>query len=114
MKIFLVFVLTALLLSCSSTTPIPLAAQVQIKGFLFHPEMIQVPVGTSVVWTNEDDIMHSVTQGIPPTPLTGGFDSIFFTLNQTYSFTFQQPGNYSYFCKRHNHMVGVIHVTPAP
>ena len=82
-----------------------------IKGFLFKPEVLQVKVGTTVTWTNMDDINHSVTNGVPPTP-GGAFDSGFFSLGQSVSFTFMQPGDYPYFCKRHNSMMATVKVVP--
>jgi len=87
------------------------AVQVSIKLFSFNPGVIEVPVGTKVVWTNGDAIEHSVTSGVPGTP-GGAFDSGFFTEGQTWSFTFDEPGEYQYFCNRHNFMRGVVKVTP--
>ena len=82
-----------------------------IKGFIFKPEVQQVKVGTTVTWTNMDDIPHSVTNGTPPTP-GGAFDTGFFTQGQSVSLTFMQPGDYAYFCKRHNSMTAVVKVVP--
>lgn len=82
-----------------------------IKGFIFKPEVVPVKVGTTVTWTNMDDIPHSVTNGIPPTP-GGAFDTGFFTQGQSVSLTFMQPGDYTYFCKRHNGMTATVKVVP--
>lgn len=108
----LLLVLGVLIVGCTTPIAATQPTPVQIKGFLFKPASLQVPVGTTVLWTNEDDINHSVTQGTPPALAQSGFDSDFFVLSQTYAFTFDTPGDYLYFCKRHNHMTGVIHVTP--
>ena len=117
MRKLLLLALCAWVVGCNTTSTTatiatPQPVQVEIKGFLFKPSSREVPVGTTVIWTNADDINHSVTQGTPPTPAPSGFDSDFFVLNETYSFTFDAPGDYMYFCKRHNHMTGVIQVTP--
>ncbi|WP_081752634.1 cupredoxin domain-containing protein [Kallotenue papyrolyticum] len=85
--------------------------QATIKLFQFEPNPLEVPVGTTVVWTNQDDIEHSVTHGTPPKP-GGAFDSGLFTKGQTFSFTFDQPGEYPYFCTRHTSMQGVVRVMP--
>ena len=85
--------------------------QVSIKLFSFNPKVLEVPVGTTVVWTNGDAIEHSVTNGTPEKPGTA-FDSGFFTEGQKWSFTFTEPGEYPYFCKRHNSMQGMVKVTP--
>lgn len=82
---------------------------VDIKLFLYQPKAITVTVGTAVTWINHDDIQHSVTNGTPE--LTGeAFDSDFFFLDDSYTFTFSEPGTYQYYCKRHNHMKGTIEV----
>jgi plastocyanin len=85
--------------------------KVIVKLFTYKPKALEVPVGTTVVWTNGDAIEHSVTNGTPDKP-GNAFDSGFFTKGQSYSFTFDQPGEYTYFCKRHNSMTGVIKVIP--
>jgi plastocyanin len=92
----------------------PATVNVDIKLFGFKPEALEIPAGTTVVWTNFDAIEHSVTNG---TPEKSGmaFDSDFFTVGETFTFTFEKPGTYPYFCKRHNSMQGkikVLHTTP--
>jgi plastocyanin len=82
-------------------------ANVEIKLFSFQPAELQVTVGTTVTWTNNDDIEHSVTQGTPP-DFGGLFNSDFFTKGQTFSFTFNDIGEFAYFCMRHNSMTGKI------
>lgn len=84
---------------------------IDIRLFTFKPETIEVPVGTTVVWTNID-IEHSVTNGTPE-ERGMNFDSDFFTEGQTFTFSFVKPGTYPYFCKRHNSMRGEIKVLPA-
>lgn len=84
---------------------------VDIKLFTYKPKALEVPVGTTVIWTNGDAIEHSVTNGTPDKP-GDAFNSGFFTKGQSYSFTFEEPGEYPYFCKRHNSMTGVIKVIP--
>jgi plastocyanin len=85
--------------------------QVSIKLFSFNPGVLEVPAGTTVVWTNGDAIQHSVTNGVPGKP-GGAFDSGFFTEGQTWSFTFTEPGEYPYFCRRHESMKGMVKVVP--
>ncbi|MEP7200404.1 MAG: plastocyanin/azurin family copper-binding protein [Chloroflexota bacterium] len=85
-------------------------AKVDIHVFQFAPQALNVKAGTAVVWTNMDDIQHSVTSGTPPTP-SGLWDSDFFALGKSFAFTFNEPGQFAYFCKRHNSMTAVITVT---
>ena len=66
--------------------------EAKLQLFAFSPNPIEVGVGTTVQWTNEDDIEHSVTTGAPPEG-DGVIDSGFFTKGQAYSYTFAEPGN---------------------
>jgi plastocyanin len=86
---------------------------VDIKLFTFKPKSLEVPVGTTVVWTNGDAIDHTVTDGTSE-KLGRAFDSNFFNKGETFSFTFNEAGEYPYFCKRHDFMTGTIKVVPAP
>jgi plastocyanin len=81
--------------------------EAKLQLFAFSPSQIEVGVGTTVQWTNEDDIEHSVTSGAPPEG-DGVIDSGFFTKGQAYSYTFTEPGTYEYFCRRHNSMTGSV------
>ena len=80
-----------------------------IRGFQFSPSPLEVSTGTTVVWTNEDNIEHSVTHGIVNEP-GAAFDSGLFTQGQSFSFTFAEPGSYAYFCTRHTFMQGEVRV----
>lgn len=105
--------LSAILLSALPLTPLSAraddTAEVSIKLFSFNPKVLEVPAGTTVVWTNGDAIEHSVTSGVPGKP-GGVFDSGFFTEGETWSFKFTEPGEYPYFCRRHESMTGVVKV----
>ena len=84
---------------------------VEIPQFRFQLEDLEVPTGTVVTWTNQDAIEHSITSGGPPTG-DGTFDSGFFVQADTFTFTFGEPGDYTYFCRRHNGMTGIVRVKP--
>ncbi len=84
--------------------------QVPIKLFTFKPATLDVLAGTTIEWTNQDAIEHSVTAGTPDKP-GDVFDSDFFTQGGTFAFTFVEPGEYPYFCKRHESMIGKVNVT---
>jgi len=88
------------------------AMNVNIKLFTFKPKALEVPVGTTVVWTNGDAVDHTVTNGTPDKP-GAAFDSGLFNLGKTFSFTFAQPGEYNYYCKKHDFMRGTVKVSPA-
>ena len=75
---------------------------VKIGNFTFSPEKITVKVGTTVTWTNEDDIPHTVVEkGLK-------FRSKALDTDDKFSFTFTAPGVYDYFCSLHPHMTGAV------
>jgi len=80
---------------------------VTIDNFTFSPERITVKAGTTVTWTNRDDIPHTVTSS------SRTFKSKVIDTDQSFSFTFTTPGAYSYFCSLHPHMTGTIVVEAA-
>jgi len=84
-------------------------ANVTIKLFQYNPGRIQVQAGTTVTWMNEDEIFHTVTAG-EPEKKGGGFDASLDGKGKSFSFTFSQPGIYTYYCDRHEHMRGEIEV----
>ena len=87
----------------------PGAANVTIKLFQYQPGRIQVRPGTTVTWLNEDEISHTVTAATEEGK-GGGFDASLDGKGKSFSFTFSQPGVYSYYCDRHEHMRGEIEV----
>ncbi|MCH8207159.1 MAG: cupredoxin domain-containing protein [Chloroflexi bacterium] len=60
----------------------------------------EVPVGTTVTWTNSDRVQHTTTSGTPGDE-TGVWTSDFLQQGDSFSFTFDQPGTFQYFCKVH-------------
>jgi plastocyanin len=81
----------------------------------YQPNPIQVSVGATVTWTNNDSQPHTVTSGSNGQPDNKFNSSPNFTplLNagQTFSFTFTQAGDYPYFCMLHPNMVGTVSVS---
>jgi amicyanin len=75
---------------------------VTIDNFTFAPQALEVQVGTTVTWINRDDIPHTI-KGIATPIKSQALDT-----DDSYSFTFSQPGEYSYFCGIHPHMTGKI------
>ena len=76
--------------------------EVKIDIFSFAPKSLTVKAGTVVTWTNHDDIPHTATS----TEKT--FTSPVLDTDQAYSFKFQEPGSYPYFCKIHPTMTGTV------
>ena len=77
--------------------------QVSIDNFAFSPATLEVPAGTTVEWTNNDDIPHKVVADDHTT-----FNSKALDTGDKFSFTFTKPGVYSYFCSIHPKMVAKI------
>ncbi len=81
---------------------------VTIKLFQYRPGTLTVRAGTRVVWTNGDEIEHTVTAGTPEQH--GRFAAKLDGKGASTSVTFGEPGVYPYFCERHQHMRGEIRV----
>ena len=80
----------------------PATTEVKIDNFSFGPATLTVPVGTSVTWTNRDDIPHTVVSS------DGVFKSKALDTDEKFSFTFSKAGTYSYFCSIHPKMTGKV------
>ena len=85
------------------------SSTITIQTFQFKPAKLEVKAGTQVTWINQDDIRHTVTSGALEKK-DGRFDAPLVGKGKSFSFTFSQPGTYSYFCERHEHMRGEIQV----
>ena len=76
---------------------------VTIDNFSFAPATLTVKAGSTVTWTNRDDIPHGIASSNNAFKKSAALDT-----NDSYSFTFATPGTYQYFCYLHPHMVGSI------
>jgi len=76
---------------------------ITIDNFTFTPAELTVKVGTTVTWTNHDDIPHTIVSA-------GKFRSKALDTDNSFSFTFTAAGDYKYFCSLHPHMTGTIKV----
>jgi plastocyanin len=96
------------------------SGKVVTKLLVFDPEKITVKAGTTVTWQVADSIGHTVTTGT----FTLGGDGLRsderpdgkidkkLAKGQDVSFTFDQPGTYTYYCSIHKGMNGEVEVTP--
>ncbi len=78
------------------------AAEVKIDNFSFGPAALTVPIGTTVTWTNRDDIPHTVVS------TDGVFKSKVLDTDDKFSFTFSKAGTYPYFCSIHPKMTAKV------
>ena len=95
----------------TSSAPSGAGDAVTVKLFSFSPTHLTVKAGTKVTWTNQDDILHTVTSGSPPGAGDGTFSGQLDGKGTSFSFSFERPGAYKYFCVRHNSMTAVVDVS---
>ena len=86
-------------------TPDASATTVEIADFAFSPDPLEIAVGETVTWTNQDGAPHTATAD------DGAFDSGRLAQGESFSFTFDEPGTYTYFCEIHPKMTGTIVVS---
>jgi plastocyanin len=80
----------------------PKTAEIKIDNFSFAPGTFTVAVGTTVTWTNHDDIPHTAVS------TDGVFKSKVMDTDEKFSYTFTKAGTYPYFCSIHPKMTGTI------
>lgn len=77
---------------------------ITINNFAFGPNVLTVAPGTKVTWNNKDEEPHTVMSA------DGGqtFKSPALDTDDKFSFTFNTPGTFKYFCSIHPHMTGLV------
>jgi plastocyanin len=80
------------------------AAAVTIGNFTFNSPTLTVKPGTTVTWTNADDIPRTVVSK------DGAFKSKVLDTGDRFSFTFANVGQFGYYCSLHPHMTGIVTV----
>ncbi len=83
----------------------PRADAVTLNTFIYEPDPVEVEAGTTVTFTNEDDILHTVTSGTRERP-TKDFDEELDGAGSTAEVTFDEAGTVKYFCSLHDGMDG--------
>ena len=76
----------------------------------YVPSSVNVGVGETVTWSNDDTAAHTVTSGTASGGPDGVFDSSLFAAGTTFSHTFEEEGTFDYFCMVHPWMVGAVTV----
>jgi plastocyanin len=84
-----------------AAAPAP-TSSVQIGNFTFKSQVVTVKPGTTITWTNADDIPHTVVSK------DGVFKSKVLDTGDRFSFTFPKAGQFGYFCSLHPHMTGTV------
>jgi len=75
---------------------------IMIDNFSFMSPTLTVPVGAKVTWINHDDVPHTVVS------TEDKFKSKALDTDESFSFTFTEPGSYPYFCSLHPKMVAKV------
>ncbi len=90
----------------------PEPVNVAISGMAYSPADIIVSVGTKVVWTNQDNMGHTVTSADANNAVVSGgeLDSPSLMNGDTFEHVFMTPGVYPYRCKPHPNMKGTVTV----
>ena len=81
----------------------PDGIEVKIDNFSFGPMTMTVAAGTTVTWTNNDDVPHTVVSDDKTTFKSKALDT-----GEHFSYTFTKPGKYPYFCSVHPKMVAEV------
>jgi plastocyanin len=84
--------------------PVTGVTHMNMQNFAYQMANIQVRVGTTVTWTNQDNVLHSVTFK------NSMKDSGLLSQGQSFSYTFNTPGTYQYYCTVHPNMVATVTV----
>jgi plastocyanin len=86
----------------ANAQPSPKTAEVKIDNFSFGPGTVTVAVGSTLTWTNHDDIPHTVVS------TDKVFKSKVLDTDEKYSYTFAKAGTYPYTCSIHAKMTGTV------
>jgi plastocyanin len=78
-------------------------AEIKIDNFSFGPATVTIPAGTTITWTNNDDVPHVVSSDDNKMFKSKALDT-----DDRFSFTFTKPGTYNYYCAIHPKMVAKI------
>lgn len=104
-SILLIVITTAVLIVAGALAPLAVHAQsasVTLQNFSFQPSTMMVPVGTTVTWTNMDNVAHTSTSD------NGAWDSGPINTGASYHHTFTTAGTFTYHCTFHPYMHGTI------
>jgi plastocyanin len=85
-----------------AAAPAGKVVEVKVDNFSFSPQTITIAPGTTVIWTNRDDIPHTVVSDDKV------FKSKVLDTDEKFSYTFDKAGDFPYFCSVHPKMTGKV------
>lgn len=80
------------------------------SDLFYDPSPTKVPVGSTIIWTNDDTLPHTVTSGNPEKGPSGMFDSSIMNAGKSFTHTFDKAGVTEYYCAVHPWMIGTVMV----
>jgi len=89
----------------ANTPPQEGVIEASMENFAFNPSELKIEVGTTVIWTNNDNSPHTVSSD------SGGkaeLNSITLSSGDKYNHTFARVGTFNYHCNYHNTMKGKV------
>lgn len=89
--------------AATDAAPAASGSLVEIKNFSFNPNPIEISAGSSITWTNDDNVPHTAT-GIDRAALQSGA----IPFGESFTREFDTPGSFDYFCEFHPNMKGTI------
>ena len=98
-------------LSLRSEIVIPNGNADQSNTGFYVPLNLQVKVSTTVVWVNDDNVLHTIQSQDESGSPTGLFNSNVLNTGERFAFKFDESGTYDYFCTLHPWRVGQVTVT---
>ena len=75
--------------------PVQTTEVTAVKSYKFDPQVIEIEVGSQVIWNNEDDFPHNVHF------LTGSDETYDLPMGGSASVTFDEAGEFYYECSLH-------------
>ncbi|HVB72795.1 MAG TPA: plastocyanin/azurin family copper-binding protein [Ktedonobacteraceae bacterium] len=98
--------------SLSQDKPVFGATHVYMGQEAYSPASIQVVLGTTVTWTNQDTVPHTVTLSPVVISSSDNWESGLLYPGQSFSYTFTSRGIFKYYCSEHPfEMIGIVNVT---
>jgi plastocyanin len=79
-----------------------MGSTINVDNFSFSPATVTVSAGTTVTWTNHDDIPHNIVEKDQK------FKSKALDTDDSFTHTFTEAGTYEYFCGLHPKMIGKV------
>jgi plastocyanin len=90
--------------------PQPSSAVIEQRNTRFEPDLVVIPVGSTVQFPNFDPIFHNVFS----LSSAQSFDLGYYAKSQSRSITFKRAGVVQVYCHIHSHMYAGIVVTDTP